>query len=152
MDRFTISLDSALASAFDRLIEQRAYATRSEAVRDLLRTQLQSERQRRVGGGRCVAALSYIYRHRERQLAERLVDLRHAHHDVIISATHAHIDHENCLEAVLLRGPVGKVRGFAALLVAERGVRHGSLNLISVELTPPHSHGGAMHRHLRPCD
>jgi CopG family nickel-responsive transcriptional regulator len=63
---------------------------------------------------------------------------------------HAHLDHDQCIETVVLKGPVDRVRQFADELIAERGVRHGQLNLVSVELGKPHSHGGASHRHLKP--
>jgi CopG family nickel-responsive transcriptional regulator len=63
---------------------------------------------------------------------------------------HAHLDHEQCIESALLKGPVQRVREFSDAIIAERGVRHGKLNLISVELGAPHSHGGRTHRHLSP--
>ena len=150
MDRFTISLDESLASAFDELIAERGYSTRSEAVRDILRSHLQINEQKRNRKGSCVAALSYVYNHHERELAERLTSIQHAHHDLTISTMHAHLNHEECLETVLLKGPVGQVRQFAEEMIAERGVRHGQLNLITVELGEPHSHGGSTHRHLKP--
>jgi CopG family nickel-responsive transcriptional regulator len=150
MDRFTISLDEDLAKAFDTLIKQRGYATRSEAVRDILRSHLQISEQRRNAKGSCVAALSYVYNHHERELAERLAGIQHAHHDLTISTMHAHLNHEECLETVMLKGTVTQVRQFAEEIIAERGVRHGQLNLISVELGKAHAHGGAVHRHLKP--
>jgi CopG family nickel-responsive transcriptional regulator len=150
MDRFTISLDEKLASAFDALIRERGYATRSEAVRDILRTHLQAHDVRRDRRGACIASLSYVYNHHERELAERLAALQHAHHDLTIATQHAHLDHEQRLETVMLRGPVQRVRAFAEALIAERGVRHGQLNLVSVELGEPHRHGGAVHRHAKP--
>jgi CopG family nickel-responsive transcriptional regulator len=150
MDRFTISLDANLAAAFDELIRNRGYATRSEAVRDILRGHLQQEREQRDTRGYCVASLSYVYNHHERELAERLAELHHAHHDLTISAMHAHLDHDQCIEAVLLKGPVALVRQFAHDISAERGVRHGQLNLVSVALGRPHSHGSGPHRHLKP--
>jgi CopG family nickel-responsive transcriptional regulator len=150
MDRFTISLDENLAAAFDALIAERGYSTRSEAVRDILRSHLQLNEQKRNSKGSCVAALSYIYNHHERELAERLTSIQHAHHDLTISTMHAHLDHDECLETVMLKGPVSQVRQFAEEIVAERGVRHGQLNLVSVELGKPHRHGGSTHRHLKP--
>jgi CopG family nickel-responsive transcriptional regulator len=63
---------------------------------------------------------------------------------------HAHLDHDQCIETVMLKGPIKRVREFAEEMIAERGVRHGVLNLISVELSAAHSHGGATHRHLKP--
>ena len=150
MDRFTISLDKNLATAFDELIKDRGYATRSEAVRDILRTHLQRSREQRDSKGSCVANLSYVYNHHERELSERLARIQHDHHDMTISTMHAHLDHEQCIETVMLKGPVTQVRQFAQEIIAERGVRHGQLNLVSVDLGKPHSHGGATHRHLKP--
>jgi CopG family nickel-responsive transcriptional regulator len=150
MERFTISLDEKLADAFDELIKQRGYATRSEAVRDILRTHLQCSAEKHDTRGACVANLSYVYNHHERELAERLTRIQHAHHELTVSTMHAHLDHDQCIETVMLKGPVKRVRDFADRIIAERGVRHGSLNLINVELGAPHTHDGSTHRHLKP--
>jgi CopG family nickel-responsive transcriptional regulator len=150
MDRFTISLDEALAAAFDELIKDRGYATRSEAVRDILRGHLQRSHEQRDAKGSCVANLSYVYNHHERELSERLIRIQHMHHDLTISTMHAHLDHDQCIETVLLKGPVHEVRQFAQQIITERGVRHGQLNLVSVEVSKSHTHGGAAHRHLKP--
>ena len=154
MERFTISLDGELAREFDALIAERGYGNRSEAVRDLLRAQLELWRQTRDEAPHCVANLSYVYNHHERELAERLMSIQHDHHDLMVSTLHAHLDHENCIESAILRGPTVEVRQFAERLMAERGVRHGKLNLVSVELGQRHSHGykpkghGASHHHV----
>lgn len=150
MDRFTISLDENLAAAFDDLIRERGYTTRSEAVRDVLRNHLQQNRLQRDTNGSCVASLSYVYNHHERGLSERLTAIQHAHHDLTISTMHAHLDHDQCIESVILKGTVQRVRDFSEEIIAERGVRHGQLNLISVELSKAHSHGGPTHHHLKP--
>lgn len=150
MDRFTISLSNELAEAFDALIAERGYANRSGAFRDLLRAHLQARGQSRDPKGHCIASLSYVYNHHERDRAERLTHLQHEHHDLTVSSTHAHLDHEQCIETVILKGRVDAVRRFAEALTAERGVRHGQLNLISVERTGAHAHGGESHVHLRP--
>src|SRR5580658_10145297 len=106
MDRFTISLDENLAIAFDELIKARGYATRSEAVRDILRTHLQESREQRDSEGSCVANLSYVYNHHERDLCAWLTSAQHAHHDLTISSMHAHLDHDQRIETVLLKGAV----------------------------------------------
>jgi CopG family nickel-responsive transcriptional regulator len=150
MDRFTISLDEELARAFDAHIKERGYATRSEAVRDMLRAHLQQNAQKCDTRGSCVANLSYVYNHHERELAERLTSIQHAHHELTVSTTHAHLDHEQCIETVLLKGSVKRVREFAQIIIAERGVRHGSLNLVNVDIGPSHRHDGSTHTHLKP--
>jgi CopG family transcriptional regulator, nickel-responsive regulator len=151
MQRFTISLDDALASEFDRLIAERGYGNRSEAVRDLLRGQLDRQRESADPATACVACLSYVYNHHERELAERLVALQHEQHDLTVSAMHAHLDHDHCIETVILRGPAATVRRFADTVIAERGVHHGSLNLIVAEAAGEHRHGhGHKHVHLKP--
>ena len=146
MDRFTISLEPRLAEDFDRLIRDRGYTNRSEAVRDVLRTAVEQHGQRQDHGGHCVASLSYVYGHHERELAERLTALQHEHHDLCVATTHVHLDHDDCLETLLLRGATSAVRRFADALVAERGVRHGQLNLISVDV----SGRGARYVHADP--
>jgi CopG family nickel-responsive transcriptional regulator len=152
MERFTISLDEALAHQFDALIADRGYSNRSEAVRDLIRGAIESDRQRDPPSGHCVAALSYVFNHHQRDLADRLTGLQHEHHDLTVAALHSHLDHENCLESVILKGPTAQVRRFADALMAESGVRHGQLNVIAMEAEHRHAHDahGAPHIHYRP--
>ncbi|MCX8016681.1 MAG: nickel-responsive transcriptional regulator NikR [Rhodocyclaceae bacterium] len=157
MQRITISLPTDLAAAFDRLVAKRGYQNRSEAVRDLVRSALEAEQGRESEAGHCVANLSYVFNHHERDLAERLTALQHDHHDLAVATMHAHLDHDHCLESVILRGATATVRAFADALIAERGVRHGQLNLVSVEVKGGgHRHGDAprgtahAHLHLRP--
>jgi len=160
MERFTISLDEDLAHAFDQLIARRGYSNRSEAVRDLLRRQLENDRLDQDEAEYCIANLSYVYNHHQRTLAERLVQIQHDHHDLAVSTLHAHLDHENCLECAILRGPTAAVRDFAHAMMAESGVRHGQLNLISLDVDEHehvhgHRHGAGGHHphrhvHLRP--
>jgi CopG family nickel-responsive transcriptional regulator len=151
MERFTISLDDALAREFDALIAERGYDNRSEAVRDLLRAHLDKLRESRDLDGPCVGNLSYVYNHHERELAERLMGIQHMHHDLVVSTMHAHLDHDTCIETMLLKGPARAVRRFADAIAAERGVRHGSLNVVMVDISPAHSHGhGHSHVHVRP--
>jgi CopG family nickel-responsive transcriptional regulator len=147
MERFTISLDEKLASEFDRLIRERGYLNRSEAVRDMLRGKLETLRVQEQQAKFCVASLSYVYNHHERDLAERLTGLQHDHHDLVVASTHVHLDHDNCLETVMLRGKTEVVRRFADALIAERGVRHGQVNLVPVDAEAGHGHG---HVHSHP--
>lgn len=165
MERITISLDADLASEFDVLIAGRGYRNRSEAMRDLLRSHLEQAREQaraeQDDSAHCVACLSYVYNHHERELAERLTAIQHGQHDLTVATMHAHLDHENCLENVILRGATAAVRRFADEMMAERGVRHGKLNLIAVELDDGRSHhhgsyqyvprgSAASHVHLKP--
>ena len=159
MERFTISLDADLAAEFDTLIKARGYSNRSEAVRDMLRSQLESFRRERGEARHCVANLSYVYNHHERDLAKRLTQLQHDHHNLSVSAMHAHLDHEHCIESLILRGLSAEVRDFSDILIAQRGVRHGQLNMIAVEIDKDrhaHPHGRDetshthRHEHIKP--
>lgn len=141
MERFTISLEDKLAKDFDDWIADRGYSNRSEAVRDLLRAELGRTALSNEASSHCVANLSYVYNHHERDLTERLVAIQHEHHDLVMSSMHVHLDHDHCLETVILRGPTAGVQKLADAISAERGVHHGKLNLVSVELHAPHSHG-----------
>lgn len=147
MERFTISLDDDLAAEFDRLMAEHGYANRSEAVRDVLRVHLDRWRESRNEDGPCVANLSYIYNHHERELAERLTRIQHAHHGLTVSTMHAHLDDEHCIETVILRGPASAVRRLADAISSERGVKQGQLNLIMTSGTSDESHHAHHHPH-----
>lgn len=140
MERVTVSLDEDLLAQFDELLRHRGYANRSEAVRDLIRAELESERLAHGQAQHCIASLSYVFNHHERELARRLTQAQHDHHDLTLSTMHVHLDHDNCMEVTVLRGPTDAVRGFADSLMAERGVRHGQLNIVPADIQVAHHH------------
>ena len=144
MERFTISLDDRLAQEFDEHIAAKGYGNRSETVRDILHVHLANARETQNVEGPCIACLSYVYNHHERDLSDRLARVQHQHHELTISTTHAHLDHDNCLETVLLKGSAQAVRRFAESIMAERGVHHGSINIVAL---PEQSHHHSAHHH-----
>ncbi len=154
MERITMAIDEPLAREFDALIARRGYGSRSEAMRDLLRRELEADRASGEAAGHCVASLSYVYNHHVRDLAERLTGAQHEHHDLVVSTMHVHLDHDHCLEVEILKGHTADVRRFADRITAERGVRHAALNLVGVQ--PGDGHAGADthhhhgHQHLIP--
>jgi CopG family transcriptional regulator, nickel-responsive regulator len=148
MDRFTISLNEDLAKQFDDLIAQKGYQNRSEAVRDMLRNELESARLEREEAPYCVASLSYVYDHHARDLTERLTELQHQHHHIVMSSMHVHLDHDNCMETVILRGATIDVSKFANELMAVREVRHGKVNVVPVEMDDHDHSDRPMHYHV----
>ena len=67
--------------------------------------------------------------------------LQHAHHDLVISTLHAHLDGDNCLEVILLRGKSKDVQKLGDLLIGMKGVQHGRLVMSAPQAQPkPHSH------------
>jgi CopG family nickel-responsive transcriptional regulator len=153
MERMTISLDTALADEFDQFIKQHGYRNRSEAVRDLIRLKLETERLEGEHMGHCVGTLTYVYNHEERELARRLTTVQHQHHDLAVSTLHVHLDHDNCLETVVVQGPIRQVRAFADEVIARPGVRHGELYLVPVDVKQSnHQHGPKqkLHTHRSP--
>jgi len=164
MERVTISLDEGLLEEFDGFIRRKGYENRSEAVRDLVRRRLEEDRLAEGHAQHAVACLSYVYNHEQRELARRLTRAQHKHHDLMLSTLHVHLDHENCLEVVLLQGRTPEVRSFAETTIAETGVRHGNLHLVPADMVrgqhshdrhEPHDHDhdhdhGRDHLHTRP--
>lgn len=151
MERITMSLDSTLADLFDTFINERGYSNRSEAMRDLIRQQLERERLEKSDDGYCVATLSYVYNHHELELASRITGVHHKHHELHLASMHIHLDHDHCLEIAMLRGPVKEIRSFANAVMAERGVRHGKVSMVPVDMSESnHAHGGSPHVHSRP--
>lgn len=147
MERVTISLEDELLAEFDAYLKRKRYANRSEGIRDLLRERLEGDRLSEDRAEFVVGALTYVYNHEQRELSRRLAKSQHAHHDLVLSTLHVHLDRENCLEVAVLKGPTAEVRTFAEATIAETGVRHGNLHLVPSEMaTNEHHH----HRHDHP--
>ena len=124
LTRFGVSLEEDLLAAFDGLCARKSYSNRSEALRDLIRRAL-GEEDSRSPDGQEAGTVTLVYDHHKHDLARRLMRLQHEDHDVIVAATHVHLDHDNCLEVLVLRGEATRVRGMADRLISCRGVRHG---------------------------
>ena len=143
LSRIGISIDSELLRRFDRFIAGRGYENRSEGFRDLIR-------DRMVGSAvvapnaYVVGAVTLIYDHHTRLLPEKLTDIQHEHHEVIISTLHAHLDHDSCLEVIALRGKSGAVQDLADRLISTKGVQHGRLVMSAPEVL---SHRTNHHHH-----
>ena len=151
MERFTMSLEDDLAKQFDEYIAEKGYSNRSEAMRDIIRERLESVRLSEDRSGHCVGSLSYVYNHHESELAGRVTSAHHSHHDLTLATMHVHLDHDNCLETVILKGPVNEVQTFSDAIQAVRGVRHGKLHMVPVEISESsHSPDGKIHTHSKP--
>ncbi len=151
MERFTISMDDQLFEQFDAVSQARGYHNRSEAIRDLIRDYLENARLQKDNKGFCIATLTYIYNHHERDLASQVTSAHHHHHDLTLSSMHVHMDHDNCLEVVILRGIIEDVRIFANRVIATNGVRHGKLHIVPIELSQEqHAHSAVPHTHCSP--
>ncbi|MGB6800916.1 MAG: nickel-responsive transcriptional regulator NikR, partial [Candidatus Sulfotelmatobacter sp.] len=132
-------IDSGLLRRFDSFITDQGYENRSEAFRDLIRDRL-------VGSvivapnAFVVGTVTLIYDHHTRLLPEKLTDLQHENHEIIISTLHAHLDHESCLEVVVLRGKSRDVQRLADRLISTKGVQHGRLVMSSPQTLSYHPH------------
>jgi len=149
MQRVTVTLDDDLMEDLDRIIAERGYQNRSEAIRDLARAGIQQAAQETGAKGECVAALVYVYDHAARELSKRLVRNFHGHHEMSLATLHVHLDNDSCMEVTVLKGSAREVQHFAEHIIAERGVRHGRVIMIPAEPgdASGRSHERMFHRH-----
>jgi len=126
--RIGIAIPADLLEEFDKLIARRGYATRSEAVRDLVRKELIDEIAASPKA-EVYGTVTLIYDHHARLLLDKLTDIQHQYHDAIMSSVHVHLDHDNCLEVILVRGKSTLVQKLANALIATKGVKHGRFML-----------------------
>jgi CopG family nickel-responsive transcriptional regulator len=140
-ERFTVSLEAELARQFDEYMHRKDSRNRSEAVRDLIREALAREVLDNDPSVECLGVLTYLYNHHERELSKRLTEAHHAHHDLTVTTLHMHLDHDHCLEAVLLKGPGSQIEAFGDSVMARPGIRHGQLHRIPAPADEAHSHG-----------
>lgn len=155
MQRVTVSFSENFAAELEAFMVENGYDNRSEALRDLARTGLDRAKVEQGGTGDCVATLTYVYDHRAREIPKRLAENFHGHHDLSVATLHVHLDHENCLEVAVLRGDTGAVRDFSKRLIAERGIKHGRVTFVPVEIEMDrHEHGTGdvpqSHAHTHP--
>jgi CopG family transcriptional regulator, nickel-responsive regulator len=127
--RFGVSLDKALLDKFDRYIRERNYSNRSEAFRDLIRQELIKKEWQESDD--VAGAITLIYDHHRRDLLGKITDLQHDFQSVIISTQHIHLDHDNCLEIVAVRGRPEEVIKLADMLKSIKGVKHCTLSMSS---------------------
>ncbi len=127
--RFGVSLDKTLLDKFDNYIRKRNYSNRSEALRDLIRQELIKKEWNE--GDDVAGAITLIYDHHRRDLLNKITDLQHDFQKVIISTQHIHLDHDNCLEIVAVRGRPEEVIRLADMLKSIKGVKHGTLSMSS---------------------
>jgi len=130
--RFSVSVEDELLEKFDRYCREEQLATRSEAVRQLIRDLL-TKRQWESGSHEVVGTLTLVYDHHRPQLRDRLMDLQHHNTDLVISSLHAHLSHDVCLEVVVLRGQAGRLQDIAAQLRGMKGIYKGELVMASAE-------------------
>ena len=125
LTRFSVSLDNDLLARFDAKIRRTGCPTRSKAVADLISGTLVKEEWK--SGGEVAAAIIMVYDHHKRGLSARLTQVQHDFHHLIVSSQHIHLDHDNCLEMVVVKGRSTKVQELAAKLKGTKGVKHTSI-------------------------
>ncbi|CAM3309001.1 nickel-responsive transcriptional regulator NikR [Paracoccus nototheniae] len=129
MQRVTMTIEDDQLAALDAYAGQRGYASRSEAMRDVL-AGVQMAATDADSDATCIATLTYLFDHDIRDLTRRLATQAHSHHHLQLSTLHVHITHDDCLEVVVLRGTVGQVRRMADAILTQKGVRMGQLHVM----------------------
>jgi CopG family transcriptional regulator, nickel-responsive regulator len=129
LKRFTVSLEENLLDTFDGYIQARSYNNRSEAIRDLIRKTIVKKEWEADKG--VMGVISLVYDHHQHQLQEKVTEVQHDYHHHIVSTTHVHMDHNNCLEVIIVKGTAIEIQSLANKLIALRGVRDGHLAMSS---------------------
>ncbi|GAG62394.1 unnamed protein product [marine sediment metagenome] len=126
--RFGVSMEKNLLAGFDELISRKGYTNRSEALRDLVRDHLVEE-EWKVEKKEMIGTITIVYNHHTRGISDTLIELQHYFHNLIISTMHLHMDEDNCLEVLVVKGMVDKIKSIADKLISTRGVKHGKLTM-----------------------
>jgi CopG family nickel-responsive transcriptional regulator len=122
--RFGVSIDERLLDRFDELIAEKSYVNRSEALRDLIRGALIQDRWD-AGDAEAIGTVTLVYDHHTRDLADKITEHQHTHHEEVVSTLHVHLDAHHCLEVIVLRGVARDLKRIADSLIGTKGVKHG---------------------------
>ena len=136
--RFGVGMNRPLLEAFDGLVDVRG-VTRSELLRDLVRAEI--AKGQIVQGVPAFASLTLVYDHHVRDLSEKLTEIQHDLGDHVRSTLHVHLDHDHCMEVIILRGRSDELQRIAERLLATRGVTHGGIQIVSGVVHGDHEHG-----------
>ena len=130
--RFSVAMPEGLLMQFDSFVARRGVAkNRSEVMRDLVRDALVSE-QVGVAGTEVMGTLTIVFNHHASDVQEVLHNIQHAHLGIIVSTTHVHLDEDNCLEVIILRGETTDVHLIADQILGTKGVNHGGLVVTAI--------------------
>ncbi len=127
--RFGVSLEKELLQKFDKRIREKNYTNRSEAIRDLIREDLIKKEWQE--GKEVTGSISLVYNHHKRELANFLIDIQHDYHGIILSTQHIHLDHDNCLEIIVIRGKPKEIEDLYGKLKSAKGVKHGGFSTMT---------------------
>ncbi len=125
--RFSVSIEDGLLKKFDTIVKKEGYPTRSEAIKSLITAAL--VRKEWAGNNEVAGAITFLYNHHKRELANKLIDIQHDFGDIIISVQHIHLDHDNCLEIAVVKGKVKQIRNLVSRLKSAKGVKHSDLTM-----------------------
>lgn len=158
ISRFGVSAEEELLDSYDQLIAGQGYANRSEALRDLMRDALVKARlENYPENSEVLGSLTLVYDHHATDLNDKMNELQHDHHELVVSVLHVHVSHDDCMEVIVLRGALREIRFLADGLLSLRGVKHGHLFVTlaseqmitkkAVKKTHSHKHNGHRHSH-----
>lgn len=128
--RFGISLEEELLRNFDKYIKDKEYQNRSEAIRDLIRGEFVKKEW--SGNKEVAGIITLVYNHHKRELVNKLTDIQHDFHQLVISDQHIHLDHNNCLETVVVKGKSKEVEKLAYKMKSIKGVKYGTLTMTTI--------------------
>jgi CopG family nickel-responsive transcriptional regulator len=146
LSRFGVAMEASLLAQFDELVAERG-SSRSELLRDLVRAEIvRSLARKRIDA---YASVTIVYNHHVRELSEQLIEIQHELGEQVHSTMHVHLDHDRCLEVIVMRGRADKLQSAAEKLFATRGVLQGAIEVVAAAEPPPHTHahGGREHSH-----
>lgn len=127
--RFGVSIDQDLLENYDRLIGERGYATRSEALRDLIRESLIQQKIDVESDTRVLGSLTLVYDHHASNLVQEMGEIQHRFHSLVLSVMHLHVSHDDCMEVIALRGVAAEIVKLSNALLSLKGIKNGKLFL-----------------------
>jgi CopG family nickel-responsive transcriptional regulator len=140
--RFGVAMESSLVEQLDELAAARG-CNRSELIRDLTRAEM--SRTVLEDAVPAFAAVTLVYNHHVRELSERLTALQHDLGDQVRSTMHVHLDHEHCLEVIVMRGRSDELKAITGRMLGTRGVLHGGAEYVAQHVLSLDGHGGMQH-------
>lgn len=137
LHRFGVSMSTDLLAQLDELVKTKGFANRSQAIADMVRNEL-VENRGKVGNRKIAGTITIVYDHHKRNLQALLTSIQHDNGEHIIATLHVHLNHNSCMEILVVRGRANVIKELADRLITAKGVKHGKLTMTTTGETHAH--------------
>lgn len=128
LTRLSFSIENTLSEKLEKMVDQKGYNNRSEFIRDMIRERIVEDEWTNAQND-VIGTITIIFDHHKRELSNKLTELQHLHHKLVLTSTHIHLSRDICAEMIMLKGDGKSIQKLSDNLKQQRGVLYCGLTM-----------------------